>query len=97
MFVGISVFELHIPAARSLKEKRRVVRALIDRLHQRHRVSILESDHHDLHQRAEIGIALLAATEQQLQSRLDGMRTLIEAHPDCELTFWDPQILSAME
>ena len=33
MLIGISVFELHLPHARSLKEKRKVVKGLIDRIH----------------------------------------------------------------
>ncbi|MGB6993115.1 MAG: DUF503 domain-containing protein, partial [Thermoanaerobaculia bacterium] len=57
MIVAVSVFELHIPAGRSLKDKRRVVKALKDRIYRRYRVSIAETDHHDLHQRAEIAIA----------------------------------------
>ena len=61
MIVGISVFELHLPTSRSLKDKRRVVKSLIERVHQRYRLSIAETDFHDLHQRAEIAIAAVSA------------------------------------
>ena len=62
MVVGISVFELHLPAARSLKEKRQVVKSLVERIAARHRVCVLESDFQDLHQRSEITLALLGHT-----------------------------------
>ena len=43
MVVAIAVAELHIPAARGLKEKRKVVKSLIDRLTHRYRISIAET------------------------------------------------------
>ncbi|MCB1036409.1 MAG: DUF503 family protein, partial [Acidobacteria bacterium] len=57
MVVGVSVCELHLPGVRSLKGKRKIIKGLIERLHHRYRISIAETAFHDLHQRAEIGIA----------------------------------------
>ena len=65
MVVGVSVFELHLPASRSLKEKRRVVKSFVERLHERLRVSVAETGFHDLHQRAEIGVAAVAVTPRR--------------------------------
>ena len=39
MIVGLGVLELHLPYARDLKSKRRVVKSLVDRLHARFRIS----------------------------------------------------------
>ena len=61
MFVGYGVFALHLPHVRDLKSKRRIVRGLVDRIHARHRVSVAETSAHDLHQRAEVGVAVVAA------------------------------------
>ncbi len=96
MVVGVSVFELHLPAARSLKQKRKVVKSLIERVHQRCRVSIAETDHHDLHQRSEIGIALVAQSEHDGQRLFDMIRDLIDLEPEAVLTNWDPQFLESM-
>lgn len=94
MIIGISVFELHLPSSRSLKDKRRVVKSLIDRVHQRYRVSIAETDFHDLHQRAEIAIAVVAAGgEMEMDRMMEEMRDLVESDPEVYLTRWDPQIL----
>jgi hypothetical protein len=98
MIVGISVFELHLPASRSLKDKRRVVKSLIDRVHQRYRVSIAETDFHDLHQRAEIAMAVVAAGgESEMDKMMEQVRDVVESDPEVYLTRWDPQILEGLE
>lgn len=96
MSVGISSFELHLPTSRSLKDKRRVVKSLVERIHQRFRVSIAETDFHDLHQRAEIGLAAVANGEPELQRLLDEVRVMVDTVPEVFLTRWDPQILTEM-
>jgi uncharacterized protein YlxP (DUF503 family) len=97
MIVGICVFELHLPSSRSLKDKRRVVKSMIDRIYQRYRVSIAETDFHDLHQRAEIGIAaVVAGGDTEIQSLLEGVRNLVESDVEIYLSRWDPQILEGM-
>ncbi len=97
MVVGISVLELHLPQARSLKDKRRVVKSLIERLHARHRVSIAETAFHDLHQRAEIGIALVATSESEVEKLLESLRREADAEPEAVVTRWEPQILEEMK
>ncbi|MCG8463116.1 MAG: DUF503 domain-containing protein [Holophagales bacterium] len=93
MIVGISIFELHLPAARSLKQKRKVVRSLVDRIHQRFKVSVIESDHHDLHQRTELAVALVARSDSDAEQLFDAIRRLVDQQLDCVLSYWDPQYL----
>ena len=94
MIVGISVFELHLPESRSLKDKRRVVKSLIDRVHQRYRVSIAETGFQDLHQRAEIAIAVvISGSDSEMENLMEQVRNLVESDPEVYLTRWDPQIL----
>lgn len=94
MIVGISIFELHLPASRSLKDKRRVVRSLIERVHQRYRVSITETGFHDLHQRAEIAMAAVTVGgETEMEKLMDEVRNLVESDPEIYLTRWEPQML----
>lgn len=96
MVVAISIFELHLPACRSLKGKRKVVKGLIDRVHARYRVSVAETDHHDLLQRAEISIAIVSRSESEALHMMDGIRGLVDmVEPDAFLTHWDPQILES--
>ena len=95
MIVGISSFELHLPSCRSLKEKRKVVKSLVDRIHQRYRISVAETGFHDLHQRAEISLAVVGTGETEIEHMLDEVRSLVDGTPEAFLTRWDPQVLES--
>lgn len=97
MIVGISSFELHLHSSRSLKDKRRVVKSLVDRIHQRFRVSIAETDFHDLHQRAEISMAVVTNSETEMENLMEEVRSLVDSQHEAYLTRWDPQILEGMQ
>lgn len=71
MTVGVLRIELAIQEARSLKDKRRVVKSLKDRLANRFHVSVAEVDDLDLWQKAVIGVAMVANDGQFVQSCLD--------------------------
>ena len=60
MPVGLLTLELHIPEARSLKEKRQVLRSLKDRLRGQFNVAVSELEHHEVWQRSVIGIVTLS-------------------------------------
>ncbi len=97
MVVGICIFELHFPTSRGLKEKRRVLKPLIERIHQRYRVSIAETDHQDLLQRAEISLAIVARNHLEAERMLDEIRNLIDDEGEAYLTVWNPQVLEGLK
>lgn len=70
MIVGVIVWELHLAASRSLKDKRAVLKSLKDRLHQRFNVSVGETAHQDLWQRAEITAAVVSTDRRHAESVL---------------------------
>lgn len=96
MVVGISVCELHIPGSRGLKEKRKVVKSLVDRIHKRFRVSVAETGLQDLHQRSEIGIALVAKSTSEAEHLLETIRSLFDAEFDAMVTRWEPEVLESV-
>jgi uncharacterized protein len=93
MVVAIAVLELHLPSARSLKDKRRVVKGLVDRMHARFRVSVAETDFHDLHQRAEIGVAAVGRSERELDHLMSELRRLADDEVEAFVARWEPQYL----
>jgi uncharacterized protein YlxP (DUF503 family) len=93
MIVGIAVLELHLPAARSLKEKRQVVKSLVDRMYARYRVSVAETAFHDLRQRAEIGIAAVGRSEREVSELFADLRRLADSEPEALVVQWQPQFL----
>ena len=60
LFVAVAEIELHLPGARTLKDKRQDIRSLVERLRHRLAVLVVESDHQDLHQRAALAMSALA-------------------------------------
>ena len=60
MFIGIARYELFIPASRSLKDKRQVIRSVSSAVANKFNVSIAEVDHQNLWQRTALGVACVA-------------------------------------
>ena len=95
--IAVSVFELRLPVCRSLKEKRKVIKSLIERARHRYGIAIAESDFHDVHQRAEITLALVSGSERDAERVLDRLREMIESRTELQLVFWEPQLLGSTE
>jgi uncharacterized protein YlxP (DUF503 family) len=70
MVVGVLKVRLGVFEALSLKDKRRVVRSLKDRLGARHNISIAEIDDLDRRQTATLGVALVANDARFVESAL---------------------------
>jgi len=69
MTVGVLTFDLHLPQARSLKDKRQVVRSVKERLRSRHNVAVSELEEHaDLWQRASIAVVSVAGHRDVLEA-----------------------------
>ena len=71
MRVGLLLLEGYLPGSRSLKEKRRVLRSIKDRVRHRYNVAVAETGHQELHQRAELAFVSVANGEEPLQQLFD--------------------------
>jgi uncharacterized protein len=60
MFIGLGRYELFIPASESLKDKRQVLRAVVQAVRNKFNVSIAEVDYQDLWQRSTIGVSCVS-------------------------------------
>jgi uncharacterized protein YlxP (DUF503 family) len=66
--IGVYTFEIHLPAARSLKDKRQVVRRLKDRLRAHHNLAVTElSEHSDVWQRGGLAVVSVASRREPLE------------------------------
>ncbi len=70
MPIGLLTLEIHLPDARSLKDKRQVLRSLKDRLRGQFNVAVAELDHQELWQRAVVGVVSLSGDAQHLEESL---------------------------
>jgi uncharacterized protein len=72
--IALLTLELHIEAAQSLKDKRRVLRSLKDRLRASFNVSVAELDPSSLWNRATVGVVAISDSRDYL----DGLMKNVE-------------------
>ena len=84
MVVGVLQLELSVPEAQSLKDKRRIIKSIKDRL-ARHNVSVAEVDHQDQWQRAGIGVAVVASSDGHLREILDSVERFVDTSANVEV------------
>jgi uncharacterized protein len=77
MVVALLSIELHLPGSRSLKDKRMVLRGIKDRL-RKFNVAVAEVDHHDLWQRAGLGVVTISTANAHADRELAAVVAEIE-------------------
>ncbi len=82
MIVGRLNLVLNIPSARSLKDKRRVVKSLITRLQNRHNASVAEVGENDKWQIVRLGAAVVSNRGNHVNSQLTSLVKMIEREPE---------------
>lgn len=70
MVIGVLQLALTIPEAMSLKDKRRAIKGLKDRLRARHNVSVAEVDELDEHRRSTVAISMVSNDRRYAESCL---------------------------
>ena len=70
--IALLTLDLFIPEAQSLKDKRRVLKSLKDRLRQNYNVSVAEVGALDKWQRAVLALTAVSNDHDQLASTLTG-------------------------
>jgi uncharacterized protein YlxP (DUF503 family) len=79
--------ELELPFASSLKEKRQILRSIKDRL-RRKNVSVVESDNHDVWQRATVELALAALSRGAAEEKREEIRRALLNYEELAILDW---------
>jgi uncharacterized protein YlxP (DUF503 family) len=85
VYVGTLTCDFLLGDVRSLKQKRSAVRPVIAELKRAFDVSAAETGHLDLHRRAEVAVAVVAADAAHCHRVLDACEALVAARPELEL------------
>jgi len=85
MFTGTLSLDLLLGDVHSLKDKRAVVRPIVAELRRRFEVAAAEAGDLDLHRRALIGVAVVAADAAHCSAVLDACERLVAARPEVDL------------
>ncbi len=78
VFVGLSTIDLTIPDSHSLKEKRQVVRSILDRIRSRFNVSACEAEHLNNWQKATLAFAVVANDKDFVHECLMHIAEIVE-------------------
>lgn len=78
MIVGVLRLRFRLFGVTSLKEKRKVVKAIISRVQNNYQAAAAETALNDLHQSAEVGISIVGNDSRLINSRLDKILDAVE-------------------
>ncbi|MFN2506883.1 MAG: DUF503 domain-containing protein [Acidimicrobiales bacterium] len=89
MHVAVVELEVHIPQSRSLKEKRAVLRPIVEGIRHRFHLSVAEVDFQDKWQRARIGLAVVAGSYAHANDVVQSVERWVWSRPDIEVSSFD--------
>ena len=85
MFIGTLKVDLLLGDVHSLKQKRSIVKPLLRDIKRRFDVAAAEVDHHDLHRRAELGMAVVGADAGHCREVLAAAERAVVERPEVEV------------
>ncbi|KAA0236664.1 MAG: DUF503 domain-containing protein [Dehalococcoidia bacterium] len=95
MVVGVLRLTLRIDAAHSLKEKRMVVRSVVERVRARFNAAAAEVDDHDTWNLATIGVACLSNEGAHAEAQLQAIVSAISSwRLDAELVEVETEVIT---
>ena len=86
MHVACLTLDLHLRDVHSLKEKRAVLRPILEGARRRYAVAAAEVDHQDLWQRATVGLAAVSGSAGQAQKVIDAAERFVWSFPEVDVT-----------
>lgn len=95
MVVGVSRFVIGLPGVSSLKAKRSVVRRIVDRTSGRFNAAVAEVGSLDVHQRAELGVAVISNEAAHCHRMLEEIAKYVESLHESGLESRTTEILHA--
>lgn len=85
MYAAVLRVELLARQCRSLKEKRAVVRPIVDGARNRFHVAAAEVDHQNSHQRAALGFSAVGGDARHVVDVLDAVERFVWSFPEVEV------------
>ena len=79
MIVGLLIIHIHLNGVNSLKEKRSIVKSVVERLKSRFNVSAVELDLQDSKRAAVVGLSLVSNEGAHVNKQLDTIISFVRA------------------
>lgn len=85
MFVAVVSVDIQIGDKNSLKEKRKILRGVLDRVKNKFNVSVAEVGYNDLWQRTLIGFSVVSNDKAHVNSSADKIMDFLYSIPDINI------------
>jgi hypothetical protein len=79
MIVGVSTIEIFFPENQSLKDKRQVLRKLVEKTRAKFGISIMEVDQNNLWQRAKIGFSVVGVNTNHVNVAIENVHDYVDS------------------
>lgn len=93
MFIGVIKVCLHLSEPQSLKDKRRIIKGLTDRIKNKFNLAVAETGRMDSWNNSELGIVCISNEASHVDSMLSRAINYIESQGTVELTFVQTEII----
>lgn len=94
MFILVMRFVIRLPWVKSLKDKRRVKRSLVDSLNRRYNVSVKEVEAQDIQQTLVIGLSHTALSQSDAEQMAGTFADYVYENAEGEISLVDQEIFS---
>ena len=85
MFIGSATFYLSIDWANSLKDKRRCMKSIMDKMKNKFNISVAEIEENDNHNIGVIGFACVSNSKTHAEKTIDTVLRFAQANTEGEL------------
>ena len=94
--MNILIMEITLRASwvNSLKEKRMIVKSIIQKLKNKFNISVAEIGEQDVHKTIVIGIAAICGSSAQADSAMEHIITFVESNTDAEIIDIESEIIN---
>jgi uncharacterized protein YlxP (DUF503 family) len=91
--IGVLYLDLLVPDARSLKDKRRVIKGLKDRMHGKFNCSVAEIDYQDVWTRCRLAACVVSSDSRHANTQLNEIASFAERQFGAELADYRIEML----
>jgi uncharacterized protein YlxP (DUF503 family) len=84
-FICLITISLFVPASHSLKEKRKQIKSLKEKVRSRFNASVAETAHQDVWQRAELSAVMISADQRYLEEQCSLLQNMVLEYRELEV------------
>ncbi|HTE02627.1 MAG: hypothetical protein AUI83_16110 [Armatimonadetes bacterium 13_1_40CM_3_65_7] len=92
MVIGVLQVELSLPGSHSLKDKRRLVKSLLDRLHNQFNVAAAEIDAQDNHRHAHLAVTCVSSESRHANQILSHIMSAVEREAEMVVVRYEMEL-----